>query len=188
MQNHSSYSDWDDYDNFTPDITVDGSTSKLLPAYLSLMKLSDEAISMLLNYFTGQEEDTVVVFFGDHQPTDSIVNPVLKLHGTSTSELSTQEEAMRYEVPFFIWANYDIEEQSGVHTSANFLPALTLEAAGIPAPAYFHFLTALYDEVPVISASNVTLADGTYTDVKSQKDLLNDYQILQYYFLFDHKK
>ncbi len=187
MQNHSSYSDWDDYDNFKPDITVEDSNSKLLPAYLSLMKLSDEAIEELVTYFSAQNEETVIVFFGDHQPTDSIVNPVLKLHGKTTADLTAKEEALRYKVPFFIWANYDIAEETGVETSANFLGAKTLEAAGLPLPGYFSFLSDLNDEVSSVSASNVLLKDGTFTYAKDQKDLLNDYRILQYYLLFDRK-
>lgn len=185
MQNHSSYSDWADYDNFTPDITVDGSSSKLLPAYLSLMKISDEAIKELVAYFSAQEEDTMIVFFGDHQPTDSVVNPVLKLQGRTCDDLDSEEEALRYKVPFFIWANFDIEEASGVETSANYLAAKTLEAAGLSQPAYFNFLMDLEDQAPVISASHVLLSDGSFSYAKNQKDLLNDYQILQYYLLFD---
>ncbi|MDO4332509.1 MAG: LTA synthase family protein [Eubacteriales bacterium] len=185
MQNHSSYSDWADYDNFTPDITVNDSDSKLLSAYLSLMKLSDEAIEELVEYFAAQQEDTLIVFFGDHQPTDSVVNPVLKLHGRSCSDLSSQEEALRYKVPFFIWANFALEEEQNVETSANYLAAKTLQAAGLPLPPYFRYLTDLQAEVPVISASHVLLSDGTFSFVKNQKELLNDYQTIQYYLLFD---
>ena len=141
MQNHSSYNDWADYDNFSPDITVDGSDSEVLSAYLSLMKLSDQATERLVDYFAKEEEDTVIVFFGDHQPTDSVVNPVLKLNGTSSSSLSAEEEALRYQVPFFIWANYDIEEESGLNISANYLASRTLDAAGLPKPGYFSFLS-----------------------------------------------
>ncbi len=184
MQNHSSYSDWNKYDNFHPDITVDNSSSKLLPAYLSLMKLSDQAIEALVNYFSNQPEETILVFFGDHQPTDSIVNPVLKLHGTSCSELSEEEEYQRYKVPFFIWANYDIEERANVNTSANYLGVMTMKAADLPMSSYFNFLDALREEVPVISATHAELSDGTLTSVKNQQDLLSDYQTLQYYQLF----
>ena len=187
MQNHSSYSDWADYDNFTPDITVEGSNSKLLPAYLSLMKLSDQAIEALVNYFSEEEENTIIVFFGDHQPTDSIVNPVLKFYGKTCEDLSSEEETLRYVVPFFIWANYDIEEQSGINTSPNFLAAKTLQAAGLPMSAYFNCLSGLYEQIPVISATHVRLADGTFTDVKEQSETLNDYQTLQYYLLFDQE-
>lgn len=185
MQNHSSYSDWADYDNFTPDITVEDSSSKLLPAYLSLMKLSDEAIEGLVSYFSSQPEDTIIVFFGDHQPTDSVVNPVLKLHGRSCGDLSSEEEALRYKVPFFIWANFTIETERNVESSANFLAAKTLQAAGLPCPAYFNFLTELQNSAPVISASHVQLSDGAFSYARDEKELLHDYQLLQYYLLFD---
>ena len=185
MQNHSSYNDWADYDNFSPDITVDGSDSEVLSAYLSLMKLSDQATERLVDYFAKEEEDTVIVFFGDHQPTDSVVNPVLKLNGTSSSSLSTEEEALRYQVPFFIWANYDIEEESGLNISANYLASRTLDAAGLPKPGYFSFLSELEKQAPVISANHVSLSDGTFSSADDQDKLLREYKTFQYHQLFD---
>lgn len=185
MQNHSSYSDWGDYDNFSPDITVEGSDSKLLSAYLSLLKLSDTAIEELVNYFSAQEEKTVLVFFGDHQPTDSVVNPVLKLHQKNCETLSDAEKTLRYKVPFFIWANFPIGSQRGVETSANYLAAQTLTAAGLPQPAYFRFLTDLQTRIPVVCAGHVQLADGVLSDAKTQQDALHDYHTLQYYLLTD---
>ena len=185
MQNHSSYNDWADYDNFTPDITADGIDSDVLSAYLSLMKLSDQAIEELVQYFSEEEEDTVIVFFGDHQPTDSVINPILKLNGTTSSALSPEEEADRYQVPFFIWANYDIEEESGLNISANYLASRTLDAAGLPKPGYFSFLTELEKQVPVISANHVSLSDGTFSAADEQDDLLNEYRTFQYYQLFE---
>ena len=185
MQNHSSYSDWADYDNFSPDITVEGSDSKLLPAYLSLIRLSDSAIQNLVSYFEAQEEPTIIVFFGDHQPADSVVRPVWKLNGKDDADLTDEEEALRYKVPFFIWANFDIETEKDLEISANYLAAKTLDAAGLPKSAYDNFLSQLRTEVPVISANHVTLSDGTFTTASKQKDLLYDYQTLQYYLLFD---
>ena len=185
MQNHSSYNDWADYDNFTPDITADGIDSDVLSAYLSLMKLSDQAIEELVQYFSEEEEDTVIVFFGDHQPTDSVINPILKLNGTTSSALSPEEEAGRYQVPFFIWANYEIEEESGLNISANYLASRTLDAAGLPKPGYFSFLTELEKQVPVISANHVSLSDGTFSAADEQDGLLNEYRTFQYYQLFE---
>lgn len=185
MQNHSSYNDWADYDNFSPDITVDGSDSEVLSAYLSLMKLSDQATERLVDYFAKEEEETVIVFFGDHQPTDSVVNPVLKLNGTSSSSLSAEEEALRYQVPFFIWANYDIEEESGLNISANYLASRTLDAAGLPKPGYFSFLSELEKQAPVISTNHVSLSDGTFSSADDQDELLREYKTFQYHQLFD---
>ena len=132
-----------------------------------------------------QDEDTMIVFFGDHQPTDSIVNPVLALYDKSCSDLTAEEEYLRYQVPFFIWANFDIEEETGVEISPNFLGTKTLETAGLPLSSYFSFLSGLNEDVSVLSASRVLLSDGTATDIDAQEDLLSDYETLQYYLLFD---
>ena len=183
MQNHSSYTE--SFDNFDPQIEVEGG-SQTLNNYLSLLSLSDEALSELIAYFEGQEEDTVIVFFGDHQTTNSVIEPILKQNGKSSSTLTEEEQADRYKVPFFIWANFDIEEETGVETSANYLGAKTLEAAGVPMDGYFTYLSGLSETVPVISANHVTLADGTFTNADDQTELLSDYKGYQYYRLFDY--
>ena len=94
MQNHSSYTD--DFDNFHPEIIVDNSNSKALNNYLSLIKISDEAIEGLVNYFSFADEDTMIIFFGDHQPTNSVVSNIWKLNGKNGSNLSMKDEAKRY--------------------------------------------------------------------------------------------
>ena len=183
MQNHSSYTE--SFDNFDPQIEVEGG-SQTLNNYLSLLSLSNEALSELIAYFEGQEEDTVIVFFGDHQTTNSVIEPILKQNGKSSSTLTEEEQADRYKVPFFIWANFDIEEETGVETSANYLGAKTLEAAGVPMDGYFTYLSGLSETVPVISANHVTLTDGTFTNADDQAELLSDYKGYQYYRLFDY--
>ena len=182
MQNHSSYTE--SFDNFDPQIKVQDGT-QTLNNYLSLLSLSDAALEELISYFEGQDEDTVIVFFGDHQTTNSVIEPILKMNQKSSSSLTAQEEADRYKVPFFIWANFDIEEQSGVETSANYLAAKTLETAGIPMDGYFTWLSGFSGTVPVISANHVTLSDGTFTNADDQAELLSDYKGYQYYRLFD---
>lgn len=185
MQNHSSYTE--EFDNFTPDITVNNTKSKTLNNYLSLMKISDEAIKKLVNYFSEQDEDTIIVFFGDHQPTNSVISPIWKLNGKSSSTLSLEDETLRYKVPFFIWANYDIAEASNIETSPNFLGNKVLEAAGIPLSDFRGYLAELEQSYPVVSSIRAEDADGNSYEIKEVEDSLNDYAILQYYYLLDSK-
>ena len=185
MQNHSSYTE--SFDNFTPEIEVENG-SQTLNNYLSLLSLSDEALQDLISYFEGQDEKTVVVFFGDHQTTNSVIEPILKQNGKSSSTLTEEEQADRYKVPFFIWANYDIEEETDVETSTNYLASKTLQAAGVPMDGYYTYLSSLSETVPVISANHVTLADGTFTSADDQSELLSQYQGYQYYRLFDYSE
>ncbi len=184
MQNHSSYTD--SFANFTPQISVKDCDSQALNNYLSLLKKSDDALKELISYFKEQDEDTIIVFFGDHQPTDSVVAPIYQLHGRSVYSLSEEEICKRYQVPFIIWANYDIEEKSNVTVSANLLGSMVLDAAGMAKPAYFHYLSDLYQEFPSVTAMQITDKEQHSTSVTERKDLLNDYQSLQYYHLF-HK-
>lgn len=185
MQNHSSYSE--EYDNFHPDITVEGTKSRILPNYLSLIKLSDEALEYLIDYFSQAEEDTIIVFFGDHQPSDSVAAPVWKLNGKSGDALSDEDEALRYKVPFLIWANFDIDGESNVETSANYLGGKVLQTAGLPLYNYRNYLVGLEQDFPIISAIRAVDSNGISTPVKEVKDTLNTYMTLQYYNIFSQK-
>lgn len=184
MQNHSGYSE--EFANFTPDVTIEGTDSVSLNQYLSLVKETDRALSELVAYFAEQEEDTIIVFFGDHQPADYVVEPILRLQGKTGSALTEEEQASRYEVPFLIWANFDIEESRGVEISANYLGGLMLETSGIPLPSYQAFLEELRKEVPVLSSQQMVTTEGFQGLPENYEgELLSEYQRLQYYLLFD---
>ncbi len=185
MQNHSSYTDA--FPDFTPDITVEGSESFALSQYLSLLKVSDQEIEKLLAYFEKQPEKTLVVFFGDHQPTDSVVRDIWKLNGKDSQNLSLEDQKLRYKVPFFIWANYDIEEATGLSCSANYLGGLTLNAAGLPLSSYHQFLVRLRQNYPVISSIEIQDASHTAAEADKGQGELLDYSILQYYLLMENK-
>lgn len=182
MQNHSSYTDA--FDNFTPSITVEGSDSFALSQYLSLLRESDRALEKLIAYFDSVDDPTIVVFFGDHQPTDSVVSPIYKLNGRSVSSLTEEELRLRYQVPYIIHANFDIEEISSLPMSANYLGIKTLETAGLPLTDYQQFLSRQYETYPSISVLQMTDANGNIRSMTDRTDLLKDYEILQYYHLF----
>lgn len=182
MQNHSSYSDA--FDNFTPTIEVEGSDSFALNQYLSLLKESDRSLERLITYFEQVDDPTIIVFFGDHQPTDSVVSPIYKLNGRSVYSLTEEELRLRYQVPYIIHANFDIEEAQNVPMSTNYLGVKTLEAAGLKLNDYQQFLLAQYETYPSISVLQMTDAEGNITSISNKENLLSSYEILQYYHLF----
>lgn len=184
MQNHSSYTDV--YDNFTPTIEVEGTDSVALNQYLSLLKESDRSLEQLINYFNRIDDPTIIVFFGDHQPTDSVVSPIYKLNDRSVYSLSEEELRLRYQVPYIIHANFDIEEATNVSMSSNYLGAKTLKIAGLPLTAYQQFLVNQYETYPSVSVLQITDQDHNVLPITEKDTLLNPYQILQYYHLFDN--
>lgn len=183
MQNHSPYTA--EYENFKPDIIVEGSESEALSNYLSLMKLSDASLEKMITYFETVEEETVIVFFGDHQPADSVIRDVWELNGIDDTALTTEQESLRYQVPFVVWANYDIEEETDVVTSANYLGALMFDWCDIPKSGYSNYLLRLQEEVPVVTARVIMDEDNHLIKYEEVKDKLSEYNKLQYYRLFN---
>lgn len=178
MQNHGGYTDL--YENFTPDIFVEEFHHPALDQYLSLIKVSDAELEQLISYFEKQEEDTVIVFFGDHQPSDYVVNPILRFHGKHN--LSAEEAQLRYIVPYVIWANFDISEETNADTDMSYLGAKVLETAKIPTNGYQNFLLEMEEELKSAKEDG-DMAQYSAIEAK-YKEM---HQILQYYLMFDGK-
>lgn len=176
MQNHGGYTD--SYPDISSGVQAIGKDSDPLNQYLSLIKLTDSAYEKLIEYFSNVDEKTVVVFFGDHQPNDYIAGFIRENDSKDTD---------RYKVPYVIWANYDIGQETGQDTSLNYLAAHTLKLAGVPTSAYQNFLLDLEQTYPVISSVKLEEASGSGkdSDEADNEELLDTYQALQYYRLFD---
>lgn len=184
MQNHGGYDQ--EFDNFIPEIQGAGEGTKALDQYLSLISLTDRALQGLIGYFAQEQEETIILFFGDHQPNDSVAGPIWKQNGVDVSSLSREQETVRYEVPFVLWANFDIEAEKGLETSANFLALEVLKQAGISPDGYYGYLEKLHNSYSVISARQVMTPEGrvlTEEETDGAEDLLT-YRKLQYYMMF----
>ena len=93
------------------------------------------------------------------------------------------------QVPFFIWANYDIEEESNLAISANYLSTKVAKVAGLGLTKYQSFLSQMSEVLPVVNAVGYVDTDGTCHYLKEatgeEKTWLDNYEILQYYRMFD---
>lgn len=190
MQNHGSYTTT--YENFNyQKITATGlETDVKLSTYLSLIKKSDEAMKYLIEKLEESDRPTIVCFFGDHQPAATVSNKLLKKYGVTIDDENISELEQRYIVPFYIWANYDIDEAEYEAISANYLSTLLLETAGIELTDSQAFLSELFKTYPVITANAVIDSDGNiYSyDEKCDDELIVKYAAIQYSCLFDGDK
>lgn len=140
MQNHSNYGG--DFDNFDPQIVAkfkNTSSNKYLNKYLSLMYETDQDVASLLSELSQSDRKTIVVFWGDHQPNDYVVRPIYKEYGLDFDNQTYEQQQQRQKTPFFIWANYDIQEQTNVEISLNYLNILLFETAGLQLDEYQTF-------------------------------------------------
>ena len=189
MQNHSGYAQgWNNLER-----TIDlpdrlARTDSSARQYFALARESDDALRELIGYYSQQDEPTMVVFFGDHQPplTNSFYE---ELYGKKLSERTTEEVLRQYAVPFFIWTNYDIQEEQDVVISPNYLGVLTARLAGLPMTGFMNFLSQLYEELPAVTPVGFITGDGQYLARselnEEQRRLLDIYETLNYCGMVD---
>ena len=190
MQNHGGYTI--SAQNFEENIYATN-VSKTYPKankYLSLIKYTDDAFKGLIEYFSNVKEPTVICMFGDHQPSieTGFISEIMGVD--SLSNLTPEQEQSRYCTPFYIWANYDIEEQEIERLSSNYLSSLVLKTAGIKLTEYNKYLLNLSKTLPVIDNAGYIDAEGNYykwSDNSPYTDLLDEYEKIQYNNIFDRE-
>ena len=187
IQNHGGYED-EDYETTVRVANASGKYPQT-EQYLSLIQESDQALEYLVEYFSQQEDPVVILFFGDHWPNLE-EDFLTQLLGEDSSSLSFENIMREYQVPFFIWANYDLEGEEIEAVSLNYLSGLLLRAAGLEGTDYTNFLEELRQTLPVITAMGIMDKDGNWYkngDPTPYDSLLNEYNILEYNNAFGGK-
>lgn len=188
IQNHGGYDK--DYANFKQEIKItDKNSDPSAKRYLSLVKKSDDAFKNLVSYFKKVKEPTVIVMFGDHQPKlpDEFYNKVMDKKNGSALEI----EQKKHQVPFIIWANYDIKEEEVKAISPNYLSAKLIKVIGGKVTPYESFLQDLYTKYPVVTGSVYMDKKYNLFSIDNLDDLpedLKEYWMVQYYHLFAKDK
>ncbi len=190
MQNHGGYTT--SARNFEESIYVTSTSKEYIKTnkYLSLVKQSDIAFQELIDYFRNVKEPTVICMFGDHQPSieSAFIREIMGV--SDLTNLTIEQEQSRHATPFFIWANYDIEEKYIDKLSANYLAAYVLDVAGVKTTRYNEYLLNLSEKLPVISAVGYIDAENNYykwSNNTQYTTLLAEYEKIQYNNIFDYK-
>ena len=181
MQNHAGYERWLDVEK-AESVAKNGNDLYVdTQVYLSLIKASDDEVKQLVETYQNSDEPTMIVFFGDHQP--SLPNIA---YDEVYTDLYSQLDV--YKSKFFIWTNYDSTEMQNMGISANYLPWLILDQGNFPLPPYVQMLKELYEKYPIITSQGVMDINGNiYTGVAEVMDdpLIKKYQYVQYANMFD---
>lgn len=190
MQNHGGYTT--SCVNFDECINATSVSKDYIKAnkYLSLVKASDNAFKELIEYFEKVKEPTVICMFGDHQPSveSEFIAEVMGV--SNLSSLTPEQEQSRHCTPFYIWANYDIEEKHIDKLSSNYLSSLVLQTAGVKLTEYNKYLLRLSETLPVIDTVGYIDNQNVYykwSDASPYTALLDDYEKVQYNNIFDQQ-
>lgn len=184
MQNHLPYNFYrKDGIDYLFDAGGDDNEVDEFNVYLQYVNASDNALLELVNFIKNYDEDTILIFFGDHQPAIDAYS----MYGSN----EYSEEEASYVVPFFIWANYDIEEQYDIEVSTNYLQSLLFQTASLPMNSYTKYMSELSMDIPVITSQYYKDKDGNLyriDDIESPYyDRVKEYRDIVYYYMFDNK-
>ena len=144
---------------------------------MQLIHKSAEALEEVINELKQKDEKYILLFFGDHQPNldDS----------DNFEEKSTKE----YQVPFLIWANYDIEEQYNVQTSTVFLQNYLLKLAELKFSAMNNDMEELKKHYPIITKRFYMDVNGNEfkneDDTSDNIEKINNYEKVDYHRIFE---
>lgn len=185
IQNHSPYT----ITGYESTIQLIETDNAEVEQYLSLIHESDKQIVKLTEYLENSNEPTVVVFFGDHFPqlADEFWESVT---GIPKEQEDFQLQQKYYVTPFFIWANYDIEEQCDLMLGSNSLGSYALQTAGVELSGYNKYLLDLQTQIPAFSAFAYYGTDEKFHEFGENEQVdeaIRIYDTFQYNEIFDNK-
>ena len=165
VQNHMVYKN--------PDDKIDDFADKTeTNVFLEDMYRSDDALRMLIDYFKNYDEKTIIVVFGDHQP--------------SIEDISYhQDNPENYKTPFILWANFDIEEKRNIEISPIYIQNEIVNVLGLPKTSYMKYIEELRSKMPVLTKRFYKTKDGEFYLLNNENspyyDLVKEYNSIIYY-------
>ncbi len=188
MQNHGPYFPG----RLGDELVVDGDFPEALRlelgSYLTGVMDSDRQLARLLQFLERRDEQVIVLFFGDHQPSLGTELARLSSLAEPVSDLLAIDYKL-HQTPGLLWANKaglldprDIPEQ----LSPAYLPALVLHQMGHALPGNLFFLHRNLQAYPVIHRKFVLDREGNIASFDNFKSdtLFDELNLLQYDILF----
>lgn len=157
--------------------------------YLTLIQMSDEALEYFLSELEQMDEPTMVVMFGDHQP--SVETEFFEaLYGMHWTEVPDELKLNSFRTPYLIWTNYDRTVENAGSMSAFMLGSEVLRAAGVEKTGLFAAAEWLREDYDAVHSMGVLKKDGTFLgsqseDVFNEETPIHDFHMIQYDQIFD---
>ncbi len=108
---------------------IDKQTQADVEKYYNGLKVTIDALEELFVYFEDYEEDTVIVFFGDHSP--SFMNLICDAENNSN-------KMQLYRTPYTIWTNYENNYESYGDINLSYLSSVLIEYLELPKPQQYY--------------------------------------------------
>ena len=152
MLNHTSYyaSDWPQelQVGMEGDCELSQEEYDVLRSYATGIQYADRMLEKLVDYFSAVEEPTVILFFGDHQP--SLGSPGYELMqriGYVEDNSTDAGRMMLQSTPYLIWNNFEeIPTAQKMDMSMfHLLPYMT-RMLDMPRPGFYSYMDTLFEQ------------------------------------------
>lgn len=190
-QNHGPYSDEDltHYDYLKRKTDYTDREYNIINNYLAGIKETGEAVSQLVDYYRDEDEPTILIFFGDHNPWLGEDNSGYKMMDIYM-DLSDERGFLNYyETPYIIWGNHEAKDLFGkdfvgemANISPNFLMAQLFQYLGWEGNEYMGYLHYVKDHFDV-NHDMYFKEDDEYTRELSDENfsVWEEFNYVQYY-------
>jgi len=191
-QNHGPYSaeKYTEKEYLKKKAGYDEANYNIINNYFTGIYKTDQAIKKLVDYFRNEEEPTIILIFGDHNPwlgKDHTGYDMLNIN----LDLSTVEGFVNYfETPYIIWANDGAKEMfnkdftgEGNTVSPNLLMAELFQHLGWEGNEYMQYILDMKEKFDV-NHKIYFKENGEYKEELSpeNKELWNNFVNLEYYY------
>jgi len=153
----------------------------ILEYYADTLVEIDKELARLINSLEELDEETIVVFYGDHLPLLGEDYQVYKEAGYFNGEESYSNYEKIYKTPILIWNNFDTTRED-LNISSTFIGPYVLELAGLEG----YYLTDYLNDLNSQEKNYFPRLDYKEHSSLSESDIDN-YEILQYDILFGEK-
>ena len=193
MQNHGGYWATTLYEDQQVDFETSSygeQTRGSISDYLAGLHESDRALSELIDYFREQEEETIIIYFGDHM-SDAGENDDRLFEKTEWNSDNMNYEYETHIVPFLVWSNFEsVSKNLGIMQIGQLLPTV-FEEYGIRSNEYWRYLTKQKDYYLATGLGIVINPDSSYNAIEymneEQRKYYEYHKLIQYDFIYGEK-
>lgn len=197
-QNHGPYATekYTEKQYLKKNSSYDEGIYNIINNYFAGIYKTDKALKKLFDYFRNEEEPTVIIVFGDHNPWLGKGHVGYDMLGINL-DLSNVEGFKNYfQTPYIIWGNSGAKKTfnkdfigEGSVISPNFLMSELFEYIGWNGDEYMQYILNLKEKIDV-NNKNYFKVNGEFIKELSteNKSIWKDFQNVEYYYSHNFKK
>ncbi len=197
IQNHGPYDPnyTESYRRLIRPDGLDDEKYNIVSNYFNGVYDAVEQLDVLKTYLEEMDVPTILVFFGDHLAYFDDELLTYQILGYDFESGGLESMYAKYAIPYVIWANDSAREfikerggefkmGDGGEISSNYLASQMFECVDLGMPPFFEFVNEVKKNLNCVKG-NYYVGDNNMLDSipKKYDDLLNEYEILQYYNL-----